>query len=169
MIEGTKYMSEIWDLVDKEGKKTGITWLRTDHANIPEGYFHPCVEVWVKIGDSLLITQRHPDKSEGMKFDSPGGGVLSGEEFIDGALRELCEEVGIKALAEDLKLLGAVTGRRAYAVSYLLTLDAMPEITVQPSEVVGYKLVSEAEIEKMADELCEGCRRRYFMFKNEIF
>ena len=162
-------MAEIWDLVDKDGKKTGKTWPRTDHANIPEGYYHPCVEVWVRIGDRLLITQRHPDKSDGLKFDSPGGGVISGEDFLEGALRELYEEVGIKARAEDLKQLGAVTGRKAYAVSYLLTLDVMPEITVQPSEVVGYKLVTETELEKMADELCDGCQRRYFMFKSEIF
>lgn len=162
-------MTEIWDLVDKDGGITGKQWPRADHANIPEGYYHPCVEVWVKIGDKLLITRRHPDKSEGLKFDSPGGGVLSGESFMEGALRELYEEVGIKAQAANLKHLGAVTGRKAYAVSYLLTLDAMPEITVQSSEVVDYKLVTQKELEEMADELCEGCRRRYFIFKREIF
>ncbi len=162
-------MTEIWDLVDKDGRNTGKQWPRTDHANIPEGYYHPCAEVWVKIGDRLLITQRHPDKSEGLKFDSPGGGVVSGEGFLEGALRELYEEVGIKAHAADLKLLGAVTGRKAYAVSYLLSLEAMPQIIIQPTEVVDYKLVSQKELEEMAEELCDGCRRRYFIFKSEIF
>ena len=162
-------MTEIWDLVDKDGKNTGKQWPRTDHANIPEGYYHPCVEVWVKIGDRLLITQRHPDKSEGLKFDSPGGGVLSGESFVEGAIRELYEEVGVSAAAGDLKLLGAVTGRKAYAVSYLLTLDTIPEIIIQPTEVVDYKLVSQKELEEMADRLCDGCHRRYHIFKDQIF
>ena len=162
-------MAEIWDLVDKDGRSTGKTWPRADHANIPEGYYHPCVEVWVRIGDKLLITQRHPDKSEGLKFDSPGGGVLSGESFVAGAVRELYEEVGISAETGDLKRLGAVTGRKAYAMSFLLMLDTIPEIIIQPTEVVDYKLVTQSELEEMADELCEGCRKRYYIFKDQIF
>ena len=162
-------MTEIWDLVDKDGGAVGIKWQRSDHANIPDGFYHPCVEVWVRAGDRLLVTQRHPDKSEGMKYDAPGGAVVSGERIIDGALRELFEETGIKAKAEELKYLGAVIGKKAYAASYLLVLDDVPEIHVQPSEVVGYKLVTRCELEKMADELCEGCRKRYFIFRDEIF
>ena len=162
-------MSEIWDLVDKDGNYSGIAWPRADHANIPEGLYHPCVEVWIRIADKVLITRRHPDKTEGLKYDAPGGGVLSGESFVDGAVRELFEEVGISAEARDLKKLGAVIGRKAYAVSYLLVLDSIPEIKIQPSEVVGYKLLTQSELEEMAGQLCDGCRRRYFIFKNQIF
>ena len=162
-------MAEIWDLVDRDGNATGIRWPRADHANIPEGLYHPCVEVWVKIGDRVLITRRHPDKSEGLKYDAPGGGVLSGESLACGALRELYEEVGIRAEAGEIRYLGAVLGRRAYAASYLLTLDTLPEISIQPTEVVDYKLVGEGELDEMADQLCDGCRRRYFIFKKQIF
>ena len=162
-------MAEIWDLVDRDGNATGIRWPRADHANIPEGLYHPCVEVWVKIGDRVLITRRHPDKSEGLKYDAPGGGVLSGESLACGALRELYEEVGIRAEVGEIRYLGAVLGRRAYAASYLLTLDTLPEISIQPTEVVDYKLVGEGELDEMADQLCDGCRRRYFIFKKQIF
>lgn len=162
-------MAEIWDLVDRDGNVTGIRWPRADHANIPEGLYHPCVEVWVKIGDRVLITRRHPDKSEGLKYDAPGGGVLSGESFACGALRELYEEVGIRAEAGEIRYLGAVLGRKAYAASYMLTLDTLPEIRIQPTEVVDYKLVGEGELDEMADQLCDGCRRRYFIFKKQIF
>ena len=94
---------------------------------------------------------------------------MSGESFVEGAVRELYEEVGILARAEDLHKLGSVVGRRAYAVSYLLELDSLPEITVQPTEVVEYKLVDMAELEAMAHQLCEGCHKRYNIYKNEIF
>ena len=162
-------MTELWDLVDRDGRKNGIKWARKDHANIPEGMYHPCVEVWVKVGDRVLITQRHPDKSEGLKFDAPGGAVLSGESIEEGAVRELFEEVGIRADAANLRRLGVFLGKRAYAVSFSLELLSLPELTLQPSEVIGYRLVSASELENMADQLCEGCRKRYFIFKNEIF
>ena len=162
-------MAEFWDLVDCDGRKIGIKWDRNNHKNIPEGAYHPCVEVWVKVGDCVLITQRHPDKSDGLKFDAPGGAVLSGESIEDGAVRELFEEVGVQADVKDLKRLGVFLGKKAYAVSYLLEIDSLPKIQLQPSEVVGYRLVSSSELENMADQLCDGCRKRYFVFKNEIF
>ena len=62
-------MAEIWDLVDKDGKQVGIQWPRADHDNIPEGLYHPCVEVWVRVGDRLLVAHRHPDKSEGILYN----------------------------------------------------------------------------------------------------
>lgn len=162
-------MAEIWDLVDKDGNSIGIQWERGNRANIPEGLYHPCVEVWVRVGDSVILTQRHPDKSEGLRYDSPGGAVLSGEDIIAGALRELFEESGIKAEREELKFLGAVTGKVTYAASFLLTLKKMPTLTLQPTEVVGYKVVSRSELENMSDQLCEGCYRRYLIFKDKIF
>ena len=162
-------MTEIWDLVDINGIPVGVSWPRSDHANIPEGCYHPCVEVWVRVRDKILITQRHPSKSEGLKYDSPGGAVVSGEKMIEGAIRELAEEIGVYALPENLKYLGAVIGKRAYAASYLLVLDEMPSICIQPEEVVGYKMVTKSELEVMLNCLCEGCRRRYLMFKDKIF
>lgn len=162
-------MAEIWDLVDECGNKVGRTWLRSDHDNIPAGLYHPCVEVWVRIGEELLITRRHPDKSEGLMYDCPGGAVQSGESFIKGALRELREEVGICVREEDLVYLGALTGRTAYAVSYVAFCDHTPEIILQPSEVVGYKIVGRAEFEAMLDQLTHGTRARYGIYKDSIF
>lgn len=162
-------MNEIWDLVDRDGIKNGVKWLRENHESIPDGLYHPCVEVWVKVGDKLLLTRRHPDKSDGLKLDAPGGAVLSGESMAEGAVRELYEEVGIKASVEDLRLLGSYLGKKAYVLSYLLELDCLAEIHLQPSEVVGYLLVTSSELEELADQLCEGCKNRYFMFKDQIF
>jgi 8-oxo-dGTP pyrophosphatase MutT (NUDIX family) len=89
--------------------------------------------------------------------------------MAEGAVRELYEEVGIKASVEDLRLMGSYLGKKAYVLSYLLALDFLPEIHLQPSEVVGYLLVTSSELEELADQLCEGCKNRYFMFKDQIF
>lgn len=162
-------MIEIWDLINDSGEKVGITWRREERDKMPEGLHHPCVEIWVKVNDKLLITQRHPGKDDGLKYDVPGGAVLSGESFIDGAMRELCEEVGIIAKKGDLIPLGNTISGKVYAMSYLLELDYLPSLSLQPSEVVGYRLVGEREIEDMRDELTKGTYRRFCIYKGSIF
>ena len=161
-------MAEIWDLVDKNGNKLGVKWLRKNHDFIPEGMYHPAVEVWVKIGDKLLLEQRHPDKTEGLLYDCPGGAVVSGEEFLDAALRELYEEVGIRADGDDITLLGTHIHGCCYAISYILKLDLLPPLTLQPSEVVGFRLVEASGLENIADEITGGTLRRYIAYKDRI-
>lgn len=162
-------MAEMWDLVDKDGNYVGIKWPRDRHDEIPEGLYHPCVEVWVKVGDKILISRRHPDKSEGLKYDAPGGAVVSGEDISVAAVRELEEEIGISASAEQLEYLGVILSRVGYAVSYLLRLERLPEIRLQPTEVVGYRLLSCAELDEMIDQLCETCGRRYLVYRDKLF
>lgn len=160
---------EIWDLVDENGHLVNITWERSAHNNIPDGLYHPCVEIWVKVGDKLLVTRRHPDKSEPLKYDLPGGAVLCGESVITGALRELFEEVGISASEQKLVKLGEMTNGKVFATSYLLSLDELPELTLQPTEVVGYKLVSREEFEELSPEITRGTNHRYSLYQDQIF
>ena len=162
-------MTEVWDLVDESGNKIGVKWPRADHDNLPKGAYHSCVEVWIRVGDRLLITQRHPEKSEGLKYDCPGGAVLSGESLIDGALRELFEEVGIRLSEEGLIPLGHSCTKRAFAMSYLALFDELPKLSLQASEVVGYRLVSSHELECMSDQLTNGTYKRYKLFKDKLF
>ena len=161
-------MTEIWDLVDENGNKLGVEWLRENHNSIPRGMYHPAVEVWVKVGEELLLERRHPDKTEGLKYDCPGGAVVSGEEFIVAAIRELYEEVGICASESDLTLLGTNVHGCCYAVSYILKLDLLPELALLPSEVVGYRLIDASSLESIADEVTGGTLRRYIAYKDRI-
>ena len=162
-------MTEIWDIVNRDGEYLGLTWERANHKNIPEGMYHPCVEVWVRVGDRLLIAHRHPDKSEGLKYDAPGGAVVSGESILEGAVRELYEEVGIPTTPEKLEFIGAVGAGRHYAVTYMLRLDRLPELKLQPTEVVGYKLVCREELDAMTDQLCKNCAARYKVYRDRLF
>ncbi len=162
-------MTEIWDIVNEKGENLGVTWERENHDKIPAGMYHPCVEVWVKIGDRLLITRRHHDKSEPLLYDVPGGAVVAGEDILTGAVRELAEEAGILVCSSKFKELGRLTNGNVYAASYLVEIDYAPEIKLQESEVVGYKLVTQDELEAMADELTRGTRSRYYIYKEKIF
>ena len=162
-------MTEIWDLVDENGKEIGMKWVRADHDKMPDGVYHPCVEIWVKVGDKLLITLRHPDKSEGLKYDVPGGAVVSGEGILLGAQRELSEEVGINVCEEELLPLGTIASGKVFAASYMVILDKLPPLLLQPTEVVGYRLVTKDELESMPDQLTKGTYRRYLVYRDRIF
>lgn len=162
-------MNEIWELRDAEGNKAGISLPREDRDKIPEGLYLPCVEVWVTVGEKLLITRRHPRKSEGLKYEVSGGGARFGEELPDAALRELHEEVGIEARRDSLIYLGFEVCGDVYAASYLLPLDAIPKVTLQQSEVVEWRLVDERELREMKDSLTEGTYRRYLLYGDKIF
>ena len=60
-------------------------------------------------------------------------------------------------------------GGVGYAVSYLLRLDTLPELTLQPEEVVGYKLVSREELDAMTDLVCNNCAKRYLIYRDRLF
>ena len=162
-------MEEIWELVDKDGRKNGIEITRDKMNTIPEGSFHLGVEVWVRVEDRILITRRHPNKAFGLMYDVPGGGVLKGESLADGAIRELYEEVGIVASPDELVPLGEAVFNKCYAASYLLVLTRLPTLRLQPCEVVGYKLLTNDEITFMSGEITKDTYQRYLCYKDKIF
>lgn len=88
-------MLELWDVVDRHGRKTGAVVERGQP--LPEGQYHPVVDVWIKNKQGhYLISRRCPHK-----YPYPGlweptcGSVVSGESSLAGALREVQEELGL--------------------------------------------------------------------------
>ena len=92
--------SEIWDLYDLEGRKTGETWERSRAAEIPEGRVHIVCDILIRHRDGeFLLTRRDPNKKPypGCLEASAGGSVLAGETAEEGARREMKEETGLDA------------------------------------------------------------------------
>lgn len=88
-------MKEVWDLYDKNGNVTGKIMERGNI--IPEGYYHLVVHIWIRNKNGeYLISRRSPDrKSYPLSIECQGGSVLQGETSLEGAKREVMEEVGI--------------------------------------------------------------------------
>ena len=85
---------EKWDLYNAKREKTGLTMQRGE--NIPKGLYHLVVSVWiVNQQGQYLLSQRHPDKQYPLYWECTGGAVLSGENSLQGAVREVKEELGI--------------------------------------------------------------------------
>jgi len=87
-------MAEFWDVYDKNRNVTGKTVERGTYME--EDEYHLVVQIWIKNDDNKwLISKRAPHKSQGLKWEPTGGSVLAGETSLQGALREVKEEVGI--------------------------------------------------------------------------
>lgn len=140
---------EIWDLYDREGKRTGQTWERTfgGYKQIPEGYYHMVVDILVQhVDGTFLLTKRdmRKDVYPGYWEASAGGSALAGEEPLEAAKRELFEETGLTALS--MKQVSHTFREPSHSMfySYLAIVDAdKASVILQEGETVDYKWVDE--------------------------
>lgn len=87
---------ELWDLYDQQRHLVG-----TDHVRgqeLPDGCFHLVVHVWIKNqkGQYLLSQRAATRPTFPLLWECVGGSVLKGETSLQGALREVKEEVGLE-------------------------------------------------------------------------
>ena len=145
--------SEIWDLYDLEGRKTGETWERSRAAEIPEGRVHIVCDILIRHRDGqFLLTRRAPDKEPypGCLEASAGGSALAGETPEEGARREMKEETGLEA--ETLEQISVThrTGSKAVIYAYLAVVDcAKTAVRLQEGETVDYMWVDPEMFLKM--------------------
>ena len=107
---------ELLELLDANGEPSGQVRERTlVHLR---GDWHRTSHVWVVRkradgGHDLLLQKRSPEKdSFGGCYDiSSAGHIPAGQDYLESALRELKEELGIAAKPEDLRLVGIHDGR----------------------------------------------------------
>lgn len=96
MREVTRIMSsfEYWDLFNRNR-----VWVRNHHKRgdrIPDGLYHIVVHSWVMdYYGNFLISQRQNGRTDELMWERTGGSVLEGESSIEGAKREVREELGI--------------------------------------------------------------------------
>lgn len=139
---------EYWDALDCERRPLGHLLSRRE--KVPAGEYHTVIHVWVKCGERILLTLRHPDKPFGLTWECTGGSVLAGETSVQGAARELFEETGILTETERLVLADSYIGRSFFNDTYILTLPPpFPATTMQEGETIAAKWVARDEFERM--------------------
>lgn len=102
---------ELLDIVDEGGVPTGnVKERRRVHQ---DGDLHRTSHVWIvrdndKGGMDVLLQKRSSikDSYPGCYDISSAGHIPAGSDFVESALRELNEELGIKAAAHDLEECG---------------------------------------------------------------
>lgn len=159
---------ELLDIVDEDGNPTGAV---EDRAVIhATGLRHRTAHVWLMrfVGGEaeLLLQKRSADKdSHPDCYDiSSAGHIPAGVDFVPSALRELTEELGLCATADELICCGQ---RRFYhrehfhgkpfldhQVSnvYVLLRDVDPAaLTLQTSEVTSVRWMPLREVRRMVE------------------
>ncbi len=99
---------ELLDIVNEWGEPTGQTLdKRTIHA---QGLRHRDVHVWITNGRDVLQQLRNADKSiMPDTWDiSVGGHVSASESYLDAAVRETHEELGLLRTAKHFRRIGLV-------------------------------------------------------------
>ncbi len=143
--------AELFDVCDARGEPTGETITR-DEAH-RTGTRHRVVHVWiprVRAGRrEVLLEQRSPEKDAfPNRFDTCAGHIDAGDAPLDTARRELFEELGVRAAAEELRFIGKFEIRyerpfhgamfRDWEISFSYVLErevALTELTLQVEEV----------------------------------
>lgn len=155
---------ELCDVVDQFGNRMGR--IVTRGTELASGEFYLVVHVWIKDENNhYLIQQRalHLEAAPGL-WTPTTGYVMAGEESMDGAIREVKEELGIQLLPGSLKRLARYMLENRVEDIWLADIprDSM-EVSIQNTEVADHKWVSESELRQMADR---GEFFRYSYFDN---
>ena len=142
---------EIWDLYDKNRIKTGRTHERG--TPLAEGDFHLVVHVWIRnYKGEILLTKRHQNKTHPNLWECTGGSILVGEDSIEGALREVKEEIGISLLRDNGKLVKSELRYMYNDFCDIWLFDQSFEISetkLQQDEVCDIKWVTRAELDNI--------------------
>ena len=130
-----------------------------------DGNFHRTAHIWI-INDKreLLLQKRSATKkSHPNCWDISGAGhIRTGETVIEGAIRELKEELGIAVEEKDLQYIVTIKSTKnlknmEFQYVYLLNCDKeIEEYIFEDNEVSEVKYVHFQELEKMVEEKVEG-------------
>ncbi|WP_242135665.1 NUDIX hydrolase [Aestuariivivens marinum] len=152
-------MDELVDILDREGKATGKTCMKSEaHA---KGYWHACINVWLytKQGEVVIQKRAATKKEFPNTWDvSVAGHIGAGEDVLIAAQREVGEEVGFHLTSSDLTFIGnyATDFRhhkdyidREYHYMYLAELTVpIEKLQIQVEEVAGIQLILISELVK---------------------
>ncbi len=148
---------EEWDIYDRDLNKIGKTCIRGKYK-LNENEYHLVVHIWLFTEDGrILLTQRSANKETApLKWECNGGSVLKGETPIDGAIRELKEEIGIELKRNQLNVLKKERRDEdfqdfLFAYYAIVPEEIIDKIKFTDGEAVDKKWVTLEEFNKMYD------------------
>ena len=146
-------MGEFWDVLDKDGNKTGRIHERG--KSMLKGDYHLIVHAWIlNPKGEFLISKRTPEIIGWPNmWQTTGGSAVAGDSSLDTALKETREEIGIILPAEKgeffirySKIHSNDNGGNFYDV-WLFRQDVdIKDVILQPEETCDAMWASKDEI-----------------------
>ncbi len=142
-------MKEYNDIYDMDRNLTGRVHLRGTRWKKGEYGLVACV--WVYDGRGhILLTRRAPEKSGAGSWENSGGAVKAGETSLQGVVRELLEETGIRADPADFELLGSERDGKTFYDHYCVKADVpLERIVLLPGETDGVQWADFETVDRM--------------------
>ncbi len=141
---------ELWDVYDANRQPVGRKHPRG--TPMRSGDYHLTAFVWIfNQKGQLLLTKRSPQKMAFPNFWAlTGGAVLSGEDSLHAACREVLEETGIFAFASEFLPIDTYKRKNCFCDLYFLRKDVpLSRLKLQPGETCDARWVSRKEFEEM--------------------
>ena len=142
---------DIVDIYDENKNKTGKTIIRHKET-LEEGEFIVGVQaIIINSNKQILISQRSEFKDKlPLKWECNGGALLSGEDVIDGLIREIYEELGIKLQRDKAIFLKTAKNNHRFKEIYLFEYDIeIKNLKYTDGEVINAKWVDINEFMNM--------------------
>lgn len=111
---------EYFDILDENGNKTGITKLRNEVHR--DGDWHKAVHIWIINNKKEILLQRRcatKDSNPNMLDISCAGHLTTGDNSLDGAIRELKEELNLDVNKEDLEFIKTIKRSSKYSEIFI--------------------------------------------------
>lgn len=112
----------------------------------------------INASGKILIQQRSEHISRPLLLDcSAAGHVDEGESYAEAAIRELCEELGVRASEKDLLELPEIKESGFFSRNYLVKVTDDVQIIIDPFEVNEYFWLTVEEIDNLTQVEVEKC------------
>lgn len=143
---------EIWDVYDKNRKRTGRLHRRGDPLN--NGDYHLVVHVWMRNSKGeYLITKRAAHKGFPNMWESTGGSALAGDDSLSAAMREVKEEVGLSLDADCGRVIHSYMREDGFVDVWLFEQDFdLSDVVLDPNETVDKMYASPEKIRELIAE-----------------
>lgn len=141
------------DIYDENKNKTGKVKIRYKDTLEPGEFIIGVQAVILNSQKQILISQRSELKEKApLKWECNGGALLSGEDVVDGIVREIYEELGIELEKDKAIYLKTAKNAHRFKEIYLFEKDvSINDIKFSDGEVIAAKWVSIEEFMKMFD------------------
>ena len=153
---------EKWDLYTRYRELTGEDYVRQNVCKIPKDRFHLVVHVWIKNQKGeYLMSQRSANRpTYPLMWECTGGSVLKGESSLEGAIREVKEELGIDLHPQEGKILfqmirDEINGVifRDIADVWMFNYDGLVDSSMATTdEVNDYRWMKKEEVLKLKED-----------------